>query len=245
MKKLIIAFVALLVLFGTTHAKAEDVSEDVSEDVAEDVAENVSEDVSGDGLNGLYFAPKFVYSSFNTNLRGYSANNSDDFGNYSNGLSGGALAVGYDYKPESDINGRLELEYTLNATFSDTATGTLDRPNTNLSSDIQISTLFVNAYYDFHNSTRFVPYLGAGAGLAFIDFKAYTGNYVIPREIQINFAWHLGFGVSFSFTDNIAIDLGYRYVEFSDAETGIVSSIGASVDNIRAHQGMLGVRFTF
>lgn len=32
-----------------------------------------------------------------------------------------------------------------------------------------IQTLMLNAYWEFHNSTKFTPYIGAGIGLAFLQ----------------------------------------------------------------------------
>ena len=38
-----------------------------------------------------------------------------------------------------------------------------------------VQTLFANAYWDFHNSTAFTPYLGGGLGMGFIKTK-YTAD---------------------------------------------------------------------
>jgi len=87
-------------------------------------------------------------------------------------------------------------------------------------------------YYDFHNGTRFTPYLGAGVGMSFTKTYGYTffreNTYIIniggintqvgasinmeEGERERHFAWNTSVGVSYSLTDNMDIDLSYRYV---------------------------------
>jgi outer membrane receptor protein involved in Fe transport len=95
-------------------------------------------------------------------------------------------------------------------------------------------TAFFNAYYDFHNSTRFTPYIGAGAGMSFVNTEGFTDVAINIRtspssgEIgpsigdprfwrdgvrERNFAWHAGGGVSYRLTGDIDLDVAYRYAD--------------------------------
>jgi opacity protein-like surface antigen len=88
---------------------------------------------------------------------------------------------------------------------------------------------FINIFFDFHNKTRFTPYVGGGMGLSFVQTRLHTNTtaYVLgsnqiaggPLYIEkydlrrdLNFAWNIGAGFSFKINDNVELDLSYRYV---------------------------------
>jgi opacity protein-like surface antigen len=186
---------------------------------------------------------------------------------------GGAIAIGYDFYHRFDIPVRLELEYSM---FGDAKSENKYKSSSSVHTDwenekstitIGVQTLFMNAYYDFRNSSNFTPYLGAGLGAAFVDMKGKTTrtehdpddcySYSLGKESSTNFAWNIGAGVAYSFTDNISLDLGYRFVGLGKGETKYGDS---SIENGRpagterqkwetedmyVHQVMAGVRFSF
>ena len=94
-----------------------------------------------------------------------------------------------------------------------------------------------NLYYDYHNATRFTPYVGAGAGLSFVKTDgvgsffsgrlrlteppqgwpyhtdSITVNVVWDEGVRArNFAWNASAGVSYRLTDDFNIDVAYRYL---------------------------------
>lgn len=216
---------------------------------------------------GIYISPKlsWMFSNSDVNITG----NSEDGGfasstknHHDNGL-GAALAIGYDFSSKFALNLRTELEYAFYSKAKSTKTHSLmvedNYASLQLESEMNISTLFVNIYYDFKNHTKFTPYIGAGLGIAFVGL---AGNgyglgddegFTFSKSSNNNFAWNIGLGVAYAFNDRISLDLGYRYsqlgdvtstISFPDTEGG-VTSIHENGENLSTHQIMLGVRFTF
>lgn len=85
--------------------------------------------------------------------------------------------------------------------------------------DIENSTfsnaLLVNAYYDFDTHTGFKPYIGAGIGIAELEYKNedwITG--LVFKDKGTNFAYQFGAGVSYDFNKHFSLDVGYRYTNY-------------------------------
>ena len=235
------------------------------------------------GQLGVYVAPKFVYGS----LKGHDMKNnywdydsgslaSHSVSNYAmkgDDIYGGALAVGYDFQKRLGVPVRLELEYAL---FSDAKTkrgnawhdltGSGESSETKYELTLGIQSLFANVYYDFRNSSAFTPYLGFGLGLAFVSAKGkYTdemGGYYyysehLKKDTSTNFAWNVGAGLAYAFTDYISLDLAYRFLSLGKGETkrNIVRDWRPiddeyevrkyKTDDLYIHQLALGLRVTF
>jgi opacity protein-like surface antigen len=89
----------------------------------------------------------------------------------------------------------------------------------NLKMTTAIRSYMVNGYADFDINGGVTPYLMAGVGLANVDAKYQfeDGNDWIALSIsQDVFAWQVGAGVGVKATDNITVDLSYRYFGTSD-----------------------------
>ncbi|MDO5536574.1 MAG: porin family protein [Desulfovibrionaceae bacterium] len=193
--------------------------------------------------NGFYLTPKFLMTVQNTGTVERSGGLSG-FGldEYSQFTLGGALAGGYDFWPNYMIPFRAELEVALRGNSEAKETGI------NGSSELTTNstTLLLNGYYDFHNSTAFTPYVGAGIGFAFnylgVDIK-HNGQSDSADDRSTNFAWQVGAGVAYALTEDMSIDAAYRYLDLGYTE---VSSSGQSV-GIRPynHEVTLGLRFGF
>jgi len=130
-------------------------------------------------------------------------------------------------------------------------------------------TFFVNAYYDFNATNKIKPYAGLGIGLARVkvDMNWAAENPSIPDLFFFvnesanlrNFAWNLGFGVAYSLTDNIALDLGYRFTDMGKIDLQTVNMVDATelggdifagstmniTTNLRSHEVLFGVRYAF
>ncbi len=195
---------------------------------------------------GFYLAPKFMMTVQNTGtverssrLAGYGVDSHSQF------TLGGAIAAGYDFWFSHMIPIRAELELALRGNSENSEDGPWG--NTKLTTNS--TTLLANVYYDFHNSTAFTPYVGAGIGLAFNYLGVDMHHYGNPAwsgssdDRSTNFAWQVGAGVAYSFNDNIAVDAGYRYLDLGYTET---KSSGNSV-GIRPynHEVMVGLRIGF
>ena len=156
------------------------------------------------------------------------------------------LAVGYDFYPQQQIPLRAEIEFALRGNSEKSWDGVWDGDNFSTKGLWNTSTLFLNLYYDIQTGTPFVPYIGAGAGLAF-NYVEYTvhsdrGNASASDNFT-NFAWNVGAGVAYNFNENFAVDLGYRFMMMGYNE---VSIGGSNISNQPYNnEFMLGLRFTF
>lgn len=92
--------------------------------------------------------------------------------------------------------------------------------------DLSTTTVLGNLYFDWANDTPFTPYVGAGLGYGWVNDTP-TGNHS-------GIAYGLDAGVSMDVTQNVAVDLGYRF-----RDTMISGS-----DPLE-HQIVAGVRFSF
>ena len=218
---------------------------------------------------GIYVAPKLVFGS--TTMDGMKTQwgeGSDpginsNIGDKDEGSFGGALAVGYDFNRKFMVPIRAELEYSAftevegkrSQGFSGPFNGRWTAKQT-----FQVQTLFLNTYYDFHNSSQFTPYVGAGVGMAFIgsDFSFTGEDYDTPEtssgtsgsNTSSNFAWNIGAGLGYEVNEHFTVDLGYRFVGLGEAKSKWIQAGGepwsrGKADDLYMHQLVLGARVTF
>lgn len=88
----------------------------------------------------------------------------------------------------------------------------------------------------------FMPYLTAG--LAFANATVTQGDYdPAIEDSQTLVGWTAGAGIEFAATDNVSIDLQYRYNDFGNADfdlNGSTANVG-----LTSHQVTAGVHFSF
>lgn len=200
---------------------------------------------------GMYLAPKFLMSLQNTGTvsRSWTLAGSgvDEYNQFT---LGGALALGMDFWTQQMVPLRLEVEFALrgNSEKSWTDRGLF---TSNVKGTWNNSTLFANAFWDFHNDTAFTPYIGAGIGMAF----NYTGYEVTLRNGDTysaddrftNLAWNVGAGFSYDINEMISFDASYRFVglgynEISKTVNGVKTEIANEPYN---NEFMLGLRVNF
>lgn len=225
---------------------------------------------------GVYVAPKFVYGI--TQMQNVKTHDNDGsewsttkVGSKADNAFGGSLAVGYDFDPKFKVPVRMEAEYGI---FSEVEakqsfteydnSGTADWTGTNKQT-FGIQTIFANVYYDINTGTPVTPYVGAGAGVAVIDTKIKADGHdpanptdsidvsTSSRNVT-NFAWNVGAGVGYDITQNVTIDLGYRFAglgsakssaaNFEDGNGGQFKAYGKAQD-LYMHQLSVGARLTF
>jgi len=205
---------------------------------------------------GIYIAPKFIYDyALIQGMQGINVYLGDTWAtmNERDHIFGGALAIGYDFQSGFQVPVRAELEFAAFSQASgnsseDFGGGLIEYDHLQLG----IQTLFTNVYCDFPNSTAFTPYIGLGLGLAFIKSEGnweqpslgFSGTYDAKR--LTNFAWNIGAGVAYNFSDSFSMDLGYRFAGLGKAET-MFNSYDCRIEakNIYMHQILFGIRVTF
>lgn len=225
--------------------------------------------------NGVYVGLKFLDSIQSTGSVSKSSGISSlfDVDNYTQNTVGGGIYVGYDFYPQNQVPVRTEIEYAIrtNSTttwdLNDTAkvaadsiakSGGADTADASLKGEWNLQTLFLNAYWDFHNDTAFTPYIGGGIGLGFLRTKyelevaasAHGQTASISdsfSETHTVFAWNAGAGCSYAFNENFSADLAYRFVglSYSETEKTLLGSKGKIGMAPYANEFSLGLRYTF
>lgn len=142
---------------------------------------------------------------------------------------------------------RLEFEYAYKSVDIDQITGNVvGGPSVSVpvQGDLGINTFMANAAFDFRNSGRISPYLGAGIGAGLIDFEnpTFTTAGVTVGASSDNdmvFAFQLFGGVSYWVNPQIVGFVGYKYLSTADPT---IQGITSTID---AHNFELGIRYYF
>jgi len=89
---------------------------------------------------------------------------------------------------------------------------------------------------------------GGGMGLAMVDVVT-TDNVSRGEDDGIHFAWQVGAGLGYEFTDWATFSIGYRYLDLGEAETELRLGPGASIGthslDLGAHELVSGLRIEF
>jgi opacity protein-like surface antigen len=211
---------------------------------------------------------KFIIKDYNSDTGEV---RTERLGNKSDNTWGGALAIGYDFSKQFDVPIRSELEYSIfsNVKAKDDRFAPTDPDWREITTQtFGIQTLFMNAYWDINTGTPFTPYIGAGLGMAFVGTK-YTGlafdvndpesawvSHDVGKKTRTNFAWNIGAGLGYDINEYLTLDLGYRFASLGSVKSGRELQIEDGVQstniwdyadskNLRMHQVMAGLRFTF
>jgi len=145
---------------------------------------------------------------------------------------GGSLALGTIYHV---MNGdfRFELEYTQNA----------DAKKEN--AKVKTQGVLFNVYYDFNLEAPIPvkPYVGAGLGWGHAELEG-----AAKKVKDDGVSMQIGGGVSYKVSEQVAFDLGYRYITYGDfdEEYRVPGLLYEKYEyKPRAHEILLGVRYEF
>ena len=125
-----------------------------------------------------------------------------------------------------------------------------------LHTSVSTTTLMFNGYYDLGSFRGFVPYVGAGVGLAYNQTGdvSFTANPALVNRIRgedrLAMAWSLMTGVGYQITDRMVLDFGYRYLDMGKAESSVIDTAGFAnprvrIDDLSAHEFKVGIRYSF
>ena len=128
--------------------------------------------------------------------------------------------------------------------------------NDPLHTSVTSYTMMLNGYKDLGNIGGFVPYVGAGIGVAYhrMSDVYFTGNPYLVNSIHgnndLSFAWSLMAGVGYQISDRAIIDVGYRYIDMGRIESQRSDSGGfvnpaVRLDDLTAHEFKVGLRYYF
>ena len=162
------------------------------------------------------------------------------------------------YRGKSNFHG-LDL-----TSYSDT--GTVQRGSDTYSASKSEIVVLANVYADLGTWWCITPFIGAGVGMSrntisnFTDigangtfaFGTVPGLAYAPSASKWNFAWALHTGLAYRVTPNMAIELGYSYLNLGDGVTGsLITKDGVTANqamtfkSITSHDIKLGVRYNF
>lgn len=197
-----------------------------------------------------------VGASFATSENSFKLDGGGGFGDLQDtyALSGAAgVAFGFGL--------RLEAEVAYRGDRDTRATGSLGGLGYSARSSIDLLTVMANAYYDIDFGSPFVPFIGGGVGWAQaktddlrVDVDQLGALSTERGRTESGFAWSLTAGVAYKASDAVAIELGYRYLDAGDAESGgsAVDAFGGALpgvprtsQDLRLHEVSLGVRYKF
>ncbi|MCO6387118.1 outer membrane protein [Aliihoeflea sp. 40Bstr573] len=162
----------------------------------------------------------------------------------------GGVGVGY------HVNDLFRLETNLSFLGKEKAllrfvdpTGTL--PSGEAEIDSQLWSGLVHGYFDLGTIAGFTPYVGAGAGVAYVR-SGVDGAVSVPgvgsfagqaRENHFSFAYALGAGVNYQVSENLSVDLGYQYFNAPDAHYVSINEPFIAGEGIDTHQVKVGLRY--
>ena len=161
---------------------------------------------------------------------------------------------------EAAIRSASEDDYEIyNGDIVSTITG-MTTPGVSLPTEIETSTsvrhnsYMANVYYDFDlGNSSWTPYIGAGVGLGVYRQKATVdidlpdqfegpaaamgipvGEMEVANDTLYEFEWQVGIGTAYHFSEDWAMDIGYRF-----------NSSNVADEFVYAHEIKVGVRYTF
>lgn len=144
---------------------------------------------------------------------------------------GYAVSGAIGYKVLSGVRTELELAYrTNNADNGPPALPNVIYPQRSVA-------IMANAYCDFHNTTEFTPYVGAGVGPANVQTPRYytPGGNATGKVAGWTVAYQFMMGVNYELkggTNPVEVGFGYRYFTGQDMETKLKGVNGSfSVPN--------------
>lgn len=148
----------------------------------------------------------------------------------------GAAAVGKDYG-----NWRMEGEFS----YRDDDVDSTSAGGAGLASpggSTSVTAAMLNGYYDVETGTPFVPYVGAGVGLANVDVDNYSGGGTTLANGDDNvFAYQAIAGTEYRFNETWSGILEYKYFDASNVE--VDTPLGDTELDYRNHSVMVGLRY--
>ena len=139
---------------------------------------------------------------------------------------------------------------TVNENTGATVTiNNVDRFRGRVSGDTTTIIGMVNGIVDIDFALPVVPYIGAGLGAAYVTLRDVRGSaggvpFTLTSDSDMVLAYQALGGVAYSITDQIIVEVEYRYLTMTDPE--FTDSLGASFDvENDSHNFEIGFRLNF
>jgi opacity protein-like surface antigen len=152
------------------------------------------------------------------------------------------VGAGFGYQSgwfRADVTG----DYRAHSEFAGTALGEV------FNGEVTTWSTLLNGYFDLGSWSGITPYVGAGIGAAEHQTRKWRDSSGLTYQNGDNWdlAWAVMAGVAVRVSPHMSLDLGYRYVDLGQPETGADYVFGAGkvhLDNVTAHEVRAGVRYT-
>ncbi len=134
----------------------------------------------------------------------------------------------------------------------------------NISGNLSSAVFLANAYVDLGTWWCLTPFIGAGVGTARnmlsgvqdqgIISSGFQGfGYTNGNSAQWNLAWDVTAGLTYNVTENLKVDLSWRYLNMGSPQTSVVNCqntspcVGAfyTLQNVSAQDFRVGLRWMF
>lgn len=178
---------------------------------------------------------------------------------YANIGDSAIIGIGAGYQFNNWFRADATMEYRSSAAYRKGMTYTAFCANPfcldTYTANVSTAAFMLNGYVDLGTWAGVTPYLGAGVGLANHRMKGLTdvgaGLGYANDSSKTNFAWALMAGLGYNVTQNLKIDMGYRYMDMGTINSNpivceTVSGCFFEVQSYKAtaHDFRLGVRYT-
>lgn len=173
---------------------------------------------------------------------------------------GGAFGVGVGAQVTDFLRTEVLFNYRTGSTLNTRLTNF--NFNQRYESGLSSYSIMAAGYFDIHTfqvaNLEITPNISGLAGVAFNttgDFTIRTpgsADIVFKGDSSTNFAWGLGAGAGVKLSEKVTLDLGYRYVDLGEFQSGTALISGATGNlqervegAYKTHELMMGVRFRF
>ena len=206
----------------------------------------ISQPASAQTYASIFGGGNFLSDASNTDATGFDVKSSFDAG-FDFGASLG-IAFAPSWRAEAEIafrqNDLDKLTITNDAGLGvAVGLGSLNGLSAAGTGDVGALSFMANLFYDFAASGPFVPYIGAGVGMAQISANELSVlNTQIVDDDDTVFAYQVAAGASYAVMPATSLFLEYRF--FGTADPSLHDVTGASFDSeYHSHTVMVGVRF--
>lgn len=127
------------------------------------------------------------------------------------------------------------------------------------SADLKSMGVRANVYYNWKDLGVASPYFTLGVGavsnnLGKLSFTDGVDDYEYGKENKINLMYQFGSGVDIHVTENVIVDIGYRFsnlgkfstsTQRTDLSDGTVDPVDSISGKLQSHDIMLGIKYKF
>jgi len=165
----------------------------------------------------------------------------------------GLVSIGLGTHVEDQV--RVEGSVTYRSPMS---VDGIDGAGSTISGEVESMSAMVNLYYDakeaheWLGSDTFTPYIGAGIGVSMLDTDSLvtTGGNTERGTQVYNLTYAAMAGVASKISEQVSLDLGYRFINLGQYEqdgsfTNGTSTTATKYDDLFAHEFRAGLRFQF